>query len=180
MSSSGTRGIHRRADVSRRWAPVKDARAFLCYCSIALCSGNSRFASDHGSSPREVQNGEYQRKKPSQFPMDAFMRHHRSPRKHSDDASRSGFGYTGDATSGHCTPEIMPFRCDSLDPQVCFDIYGRILKSTPWLFYGTVGGPGLRFSNEGWLSRWTAGTSVERKFEYRPGTPRFEPAPLFK
>jgi hypothetical protein len=32
---------------------------------------------------------------------------------------------------------------DSLDLKVCFDIYGRILKSTPWLFYGTVGGDGL-------------------------------------
>jgi hypothetical protein len=78
-------------------------------------------------------------------------------------------------------PEITtPFKCDSLDPQVCFDIYGRILKSTPWLFYGTVGGDGLPFSNEGWLSRWTAGTSVEQKFEYRPGTRRFDPAPPFK
>jgi hypothetical protein len=81
---------------------------------------------------------------------------------------------------GTAPPEIMPFRCDSLDPQVCFDIYGRILNNTPWLFYGMVGGDGLPFSNEGWLSRWTAGTSVERKFEYRPGTPRFDPALPFK
>jgi hypothetical protein len=88
--------------------------------------------------------------------------------------------FAADLGVGAAPPEIMPFRCDSLDPQVCFDIYGRILKSTPWLFYGTVGGDGLPFSNEGWLSRWTAGTSVEQKFEYRPGTPRFDPAPPFK
>jgi hypothetical protein len=42
---------------------------------------------------------------------------------------------------------------DSLDLKVCFDIYGRILKSTPWLFYRTVGGDGLPFS-QGWLSGW--------------------------
>jgi hypothetical protein len=68
---------------------------------------------------------------------------------------------------GTAPPEIMPFRCDSLDPKVCFDIYGRILNSTPWLFYGTVGGHGLPFSNEGWLSGWTAGTGVEPRL----GTP---------
>jgi hypothetical protein len=27
---------------------------------------------------------------------------------------------------GIAPPEIMPFRCDSLDPQVCFDIYWRL------------------------------------------------------
>jgi hypothetical protein len=52
-------------------------------------------------------------------------------------------GTQGMQRLGTAPSEIMPFRCDSLDPKVCFDIYGRILKSTPWLFYGTVGGDGL-------------------------------------
>jgi hypothetical protein len=60
---------------------------------------------------------------------------------------------------GTAPPEIMPFRCDSLDPQVCFDIYLR-LHNEP--------AGGLPFSNEGWLSGLTAGTGVEL---YRLGTP---------
>jgi hypothetical protein len=109
---------------------------------------------------------------------------------------------------GTAPPEIMPFRCDSLDPKVCFDIYGRTLNNTPWLFYGTVGGGwehdkisgnpgisgnvgGLPFSNEGWSSGWTAGAGVEWKkfapswstnFKYRLGTPPnwFGTVPPFK
>jgi hypothetical protein len=84
-------------------------------------------------------------------------------------------GTQGMQRLGTAPPEIMPFRCDSLDPQVCFDIYGRILNSTPWLFYGTVGGDGLPFSNEGWLSGWTAGKGVEPQL----GTP-IPFAPSFK
>jgi hypothetical protein len=106
---------------------------------------------------------------------------------------------------GITPPEIMPFRCDSLDPKVCFDIYARILNSTPWLLYGAGGWAhnkiseslgisgnlgGIPFSNEGWLSGWTAGTGVEwkfapnwsRNFEGRLGTPPnwFGTVPPFK
>jgi hypothetical protein len=88
--------------------------------------------------------------------------------------------------------------------------------ASPWLFYGTVGGgwehdkisghlgisgnlggpsfsmprSAMPFSNEGWLSGWTAGTGVEPNFapnwsgnfEYRLGTPPnwFGTVPPFK
>jgi hypothetical protein len=77
----------------------------------------------------------------------------------------------GMQTLGTAPAEIMPFRCDSLDPKVCFDIYGRILNAGGWAhnkiseslgISGNLGG--LPFSNEGWLSGWTAGAGVERKF----------------
>jgi hypothetical protein len=52
---------------------------------------------------------------------------------------------------GTAAPEIMPLRCDSLDPKVCFDIYWRLHNepappapnwSTKFnLYYG----PGNRF-----------------------------------
>jgi hypothetical protein len=36
--------------------------------------------------------------------------------------------FAADLGVGAAPPEIMPFRCDSLDPQVCFDIYYRLHK----------------------------------------------------
>jgi hypothetical protein len=34
--------------------------------------------------------------------------------------------FAADLGVGAAPPEIMPFKCDSLDPQVCFDIYYRL------------------------------------------------------
>jgi hypothetical protein len=70
---------------------------------------------------------------------------------------------------GTAPAEIMPFRCDSLDPQVCFDIYQRRMEQLPAIS-GNLGIPGnlggLPFSNEGWFApNWSI------QFEYRLGTP---------
>jgi hypothetical protein len=210
-----------------RGASVKDAKGFLCYCLVAF-GGNTLL--DHDRSPEEECemaniNGESQGSfrwmlARATIGIAVIV----SPCFAADLGASQGM-----QTLGTAPAEIMPFRCDSLDPKVCFDIYGRILNNralperpaaqrgiaSPWLFYGTAGGgwehdtisghPGisgnlgghsfsmprsaLPFSNEGWLSGWTAATGVEPNFapiwsgnfEHRLGTPNwFGTVPPFK